>query len=269
MQQRILRHNYFNLSLVTLLTASSLVGFSQESVRAQIDTVANFTPPPLQAPGNREAGGSRSDTCTDTTDATGLLAMVPDTHVGLTNQASPELLAYVPLNNAERTELRIFKESTGEAVFTGEITLPRDTTGSGYQYQASIITISLASEAITLEPDENYLWALLMVCNVNNRAEDIVVQSVVQRVGDRYLSTLSSDVMAQLMGLDAAPQDEKLTIYSVAGLWQDLLVELSGLVQESPDLYASTWTALLTNQGIGMVANAPLYASDLQPLDTP
>lgn len=261
--------NFFRCSrfLITLLGVSSLFGSNLQSASAQIETVVNFDPPPMSSPGNREAGGQRSDTCVDTTDMTGLAALVPNTNVGLTTKASPDLLAYVPPNSAERAELRILKETTGEEIFVGQVSLPEGATDSSYEYRAAIVNMPLASGPVVLEPGENYLWALMLVCNSNNRAEDIVVDVIVRRVSEDYLSTLTSDVTARLANVDSISTEETLITYSSAGVWQDLLSELSILVQEDPGLYESTWTGLLSNQGMASIVDFSVYQSSLQPLD--
>lgn len=262
-------HPLAKLFATALLVVASPItlGFQPATAQAAapID-VTNFNIPPQGAPGNREAGGLRSDTCADTsTDAAGLMAIVPNTNVGLTLQASPHLFAYVPPNNATRAELLILHETTQETVFDGEISLPADTSGSSYQNKASIVDIPLASAAITLQPNESYLWALMLVCNDENRAEDIVVQTVVQRVGDNYRNTLPDEVNKQLDSLDSVSMNEQLAAYSSAGLWQDLLAELLTLTQTDATTYTSLWSGLLTNQGMSAISDMPVYTTTLQP----
>ncbi len=261
----------FNTFLAILLGQLSLLSLTMQSASAQIETVVNFQPPPMSSPGNREAGGQRSDTCVDTADTTGLVALVPDTHISLTTAASPNLLAYVPPNNAQRAELRILKEATGEAVFIGQVALPENTTPeatahASYRYQAAIANIPLAAQPVVLEPGESYIWALMLVCNSDNRAEDIVVDVVIRRADEDYLSTLSHDVTEQLINIEMATDEVKLITYSSAGIWQDLVSELAVLMQQQPERYKPTWSELLTNQGMAAIVNAPIYESDLQSL---
>lgn len=267
MRQRPLEQSKSSLLLATLLSLSGLFGINSQSVSAQIETLVNFEPPPMSSPGNREAGGQRNDTCADTRDAPGLMALVPDTNVGLTTKNSPDLFAYVPPSNVEQAELRIFKEDTGAEVFAGQIVLPESTADSDYKYQAAIISMPLKSELVSLQPGESYIWALMLVCNTRNRAEDIVVDVVVQQADDNYLSTLPSDVNKALEEVGSASNEEQLRIFSAAGLWQDLLSELSMLVQENPSLYEASWQRLLSNQGMETVADAPIFESTLLPLN--
>jgi hypothetical protein len=189
---------------------------------------------------------------------------VPETNVGLTTQAAPQLFAYIPTNNAALAELRLLKESTGEEVYVSQVSMPAAST-PGFAHTAAALSLTLPG-SVDLEPGENYLWALMLVCNADNRAEDIVVTAVVQRAASAYLDTLSPEVSKQLSDLDQASASEKLTIYSSAGLWQDLLAQLSTLVAADPATYAPVWSDLLTSQGLGAIADAPLYPSQLTAL---
>lgn len=231
--------------------------------QAQITTDLSFQAPPVGSPGNREAGSGRSDTCVALTEQAGLTALVPDTNVGLTTQSSPQLFAYVPSNSAEFAELRLIKESSSEEIYVAEVQMPRATASEAtHTYQSAVLSLALPS-SVSLEPGENYLWALMLVCNSDNRAEDIVVTAVVQRADATYLNTLSASVAEQLNAVESAPDNERLIAYSAAGLWQDLLAELSSLVERDPAIYEPVWNDLLTEQGLGAVASVPLYESAL------
>lgn len=227
--------------------------------QAQILTELGFQAPPVGSPGNREAGSGRSDTCASLSEHAGLTAIVPETNVGLTTQATPQLFAYIPSNNAAFAELRLLKDATGEDVFVSQVSMP-PAPSPGFIHGSSTLSLSLP-ETVTLEPGENYLWALMLVCNATNRAEDIAVMAVVQRADSAYLSGLPDEVIQQLRTLDQASDAERLLAYSSAGLWQDLLTELSVLVEADPDTYSPLWTSLLTDQGLGGIADAPFYPS--------
>jgi hypothetical protein len=258
--------------LTQFFSAATLIGFTGALLAgispavAQLEGVTTFNIPDQDAPGNRTSGGIRSDTCADTADTSGLMALVPDTNVGLTTKSNPDLFAYVPPNNAERAELRIFSESTGEEVYAGTVSLPANASGADYANKAAVVSMPLSSGAVSLQPGENYLWALMLVCNGENRAEDIVVQAVVQQIGDDYISSLPEDVSKSLSTVNYSSDDEKLATYSSAGLWQDLLAELAPLADADPAVYGSVWIDLLTNQGMGSVAEMPVYTSSLSAL---
>jgi hypothetical protein len=236
---------------------------AQVPTQVQVPTDLGFQPPPVGSPGNREAGGVRSDTCASVTERAGLTAIVPDTNVGLTTQASPQLFAYIPSNSADFAELRLLDEATGEDVYVSAIAMP-PAPGSDYSYRASILSLPLPA-TVTLEPGKDYLWALLLVCNADNRAEDIVVTAVVQRASDAYLDTLPTEARQQLSEVASASPTERLTIYSEAGLWQDLLGQLAVLVDQDAATYGPLWADLLSDQGLEGIAAAPIVA----PSDAP
>ena len=129
-----------------------------------------------------------------------------------------------------------------------------------------MVPLSDVSAAIALQPGENYLWTLLLVCNNEERARDIVVDAVVQPVDAAYLNTLPADINQQLANIDSASSAEKLAVYSAAGLWQDLLTELAVLIQTDADTYQPIWSQLLAQQDLASFANVPIYTSTVRPI---
>lgn len=256
-----------NRALRTLVGLAVLSLLNPSLASAQVDATFNFSPPTMDAPGNREPGGQRTDVCIDTTENGQLTALVPRSNIGLTTQASPDLLAYVPTNNAERAELRILEEATSEEIYVGEITLPVNLSStSDYRYLATIVSIPLSSESIVLEPGKNYIWALFLVCDGDNRANDIGVDVVVRRVGDAYRNSLAPDIAQALDTIETANSQEKLSTFGRAGLWHDFLAEMLPLSRQSPAIYSDDWRRVLTEQGLPTLIDVPVFESELIPL---
>lgn len=258
-------HHFIRVS--TLATLFSLPLFA--AVPAALAQV-QFNPPPLSAPGNREAGGIRSDTCATTTESQGLIALLPETNLGLTTEAYPTFFAYIPSNNAARAEFRLYKEATGAEVYVGQVVMPPATDpDAAYRYESSVVSIAMPDDgsAPALEANESYLWALMLVCNAGNRAEDIVVTGVIQRVGDDYLAGLDPAISHQLDTLNTVPIQDQVSIYGAAGIWHDMLSELALLTSENPETYEEEWNMVLSAQGLGAIANAPLFVSEIEPLE--
>ncbi|NEQ96148.1 MAG: DUF928 domain-containing protein [Cyanothece sp. SIO2G6] len=226
-----------------------------------------FNAPPVSAPGNRESGASRSDSCAMTLDDMGLTAVIPETNVGLTTQGLPSLFAYVPANNAERAEFWLFEAETGNEVYAGQVSLPEADSTTEYRYGPSVMGFSVpkTESTVTLEPGKNYLWTLMLVCNAENRAEDIVVTGVVQQPDAAYLEVLSPTVRDQLSSLDGVPPAEQLTVYGEAGVWHDLLATLAVLATDDPAVYQDDWSDLLNAQGLGAIANYPIVFTEVEP----
>ena len=256
--------SYFSTALaVTLLTTSGF-GLAIDAAFAG----SKFRAPRMGSPGNREAGAARSDTCV-VTKGTGLMAVLPSTNLGLTTKAYPTFFAYIPPNNAETAEFRLIEEETGEEVFAGQVQMPKaDAANSTYKHKASVIGIPLPKTGFAqgLQSGKNYQWALMVVCNAKNRAEDIVVTGAVQRINNEYINTLDPETTKQLSRLNNAPVQERLAIYGAAGIWQDLLADVATLAKKNPATYGEEWKSLLTDQGMGAIATVPIAESKVEPL---
>ncbi len=256
-------HSFLNCSIVALVLSLPLTAIVNAAA-AQVP----FNAPPVSAPGNRESGAARSDSCAMTLNDSGLIAVIPESNVGLTTKASPSFFAYVPANNAERAEFRLFEEETGNEVYVGQVLLPITDSVSEYRYGSSIMRFSMPQDDLTaaLEPGKNYLWALMLVCNADNRAEDIVVTGVVHRPDMAYFDSLAPAVQDQLSTLDTISPAEQLIVYGEAGLWHDLLETLASLANSDSSAYQDDWSTLLGNQGLGAIANYPIVFSEVEPL---
>lgn len=230
---------------------------------------STFTPPRSGAPGNREAGAARSDTCASTASSRGLTALSPTSNLGLTTKAFPTFFAYIPPNNAQKAEFRLIEEDTDQIVFTGELQLPgADATQASYKHKASVVSLSLPKQHLTegLKVGKSYLWALMMVCDTKNRAADIVITGVVRRVGDDYFKQLDPDTKQKLSRVNSFALEEKISIYGSAGLWQDMLADAAALMQKNPLAYSSKWQSLLSEQGLEAIAAIPVIESNLEPI---
>lgn len=257
---------------LSFLSASLLAIFFSTSIPSVTDVAiasSKFRAPKVGAPGNREAGASRSDTCASTVSSNGLTAILPSSNLGLTTKAHPTFFAYIPSNNAVRAEFRLMEEETGEEVFAGQVQMPKaEAANATYQYKASVVKIPLPKtiSGEGLEAGKNYLWALMVVCNAKNRAEDIVVTGVIQRINGEYTQTLDSETKQKLNTVNEASDREKLSIYASAGIWHDMLANVSILLKQNPATYTEEWQKLLSDQGLGAIASVPVVESRIEPL---
>jgi hypothetical protein len=260
--------NGFSAYLRLFFTATLLGSFLPTTVGAAL-AGSTFKAPRLGAPGNREAGGARSDTCASTINSRGLTAVLPSSNLGLTTQAYPTFYAYIPPNNAETAEFRLIEESSGKEVFVGQVSmLKADEPNAAYKHKASVLGMTLPEQrqSTGLQVGQSYLWALMLVCNANNRAEDIVVTGVVQRIGADYVKGLAPETAQQLNTLNRVSAQEKLAIYGAAGIWQDLLADVATLRQTNATTYGEEWRSLLTDQGLGAIATIPVVEGELVPI---
>lgn len=257
-------HSVLSFSLSALLCSTSFVAATDVALAG-----SSFRPPRSGAPGNREAGAARSDTCASTASSNGLTALLPSSNLGLTTRAYPTFFAYIPPNNAKQAEFRLLEEGTNQPVFIGQIPMSQAATAnSAYQYKASVLSMSLPKSAVPqgLQVGKSYMWALMVVCNPKNRAEDIVVTGVVQRVGDDYIKTLDPKIKQNLNRINQASPQEKLAIYGAAGIWNDMLADTAALMQKNPATYGKDWKDLLSDQGLGAIATVPIVEVNLKPI---
>ena len=250
------------LPIVGVLAFAGIVSTAFLPANAQLRTDLNFQAPDMGTTGNREAGAQRNDTCVDASQTSGMMALVPDTNIGLTSEASPDLFAYIPPNKAEKAELRIFNEATGAQVYAGEFTLPENSASADYPYGASVVRFPLSGTSVRLNAGEPHIWAVFVVCDTANRAQDMVVDVTVQRADESYVNTLSADIKAQLDTIETASSEDKVLTYGSAGLWYDLLSELSS----DPATYSEVWADLLIDQGMEAIADVPVFTTTFSPI---
>lgn len=228
-----------------------------------------FVAPPVSAPGNREAGTARNNACATIEADQRLTALIPDTNIGLTTQALPTFFVYVPANNAEGAELRLYEADSGVEVYAGQLTLPAaDDTAAEYRYPPQILKLAMSEDALplTLDPGKNYIWSVMLVCNEDDRADDIITASIVQRTDTPYLQTLAPDLRNQLANVDSTTAAAQLIAYGEAGIWHELLATLAVLVASDPSTYTNDWNTLLEEQGLGAIANTPIVSTEIEPL---
>ncbi|MBD1867971.1 DUF928 domain-containing protein [Cyanobacteria bacterium FACHB-471] len=231
----------FVKSTVTLLLSLAAIASSSNVTSAQASI--RFNSPSIGAPGNREAGASRSALCAASD--RGLVALLPETNLGLTTQAYPTFFAYLPPTTATTAEFVLYHEGTDELVYSTSFEI----TGN-----PGIASIQLPEQAgqRPLEVGESYYWYFTIICNADERSADMSVQGGVQRVAPD--SSLLNQVQT------AQPQEIPI-IYAEAGIWHEALstlVELSRANPNDPTVNANL-DELLSSVGLGAIANEPLF----------
>jgi hypothetical protein len=213
-----------------------------------------FNPPRNRNAGastGRQFGGATRDRCPPVT--TPLTALVPQTNLGLTLDASPTLWFYVPYVSRpdSRSDLRsdLRSDSTMEFalidaeetdVYKQNFSLPQE---------PGIISIQIP-EQVALEAG-TYRWVVSVICNAGNRSGDATVNGWIERVDAENLENQ----------LAAAALENQMLLYSENDLWYEILTTLAQLRRDQPDdeAIATAWTELLTASGFSEgVASAPI-----------
>lgn len=253
-------HSLIKHSMTSVILMLPLIA-TLEPVSAQV----RFVAPPVSAPGNREAGTSRNNGCATIAENQRLTLLIPETNIGFTTQALPSFFVYVPANNAEWVELRLYEADSGEEVYAGQVSLPLVAVAADYRYQSTILKLTVPEDdfALMLDPGKDYIWSVMLVCNADDRADDIIAAGTLQRTDTAYLQTLDPALRDQLANVEGVSTEVSLTVYGEAGIWHELLATLASLAASDPSTYTSDWNTLLEQQGLGAIANAPIVSREV------
>lgn len=206
---------------------------------------ANAYEPPddIGTPGKRQPGGTRGNsTCSDTENQ--LRALVPVNSFGVTVAAYPTFSFYMPKIKANdskrRVELTLMSNDDTQEIYKTSF----ETGGN-----SRIISIGLPAHAglPPLEIGKTYHWAFSIVCNSQERSEDISVHGHIQRVA------LKDSLSVKLN--QASPKD-KPGIYANAGIWFDTISSLAELRRSNPNdsAIARQWENLLRSVELNEIA---------------
>ncbi|MBD1934115.1 MULTISPECIES: DUF928 domain-containing protein [Cyanophyceae] len=214
-----------------------------------------FRLPKVGAPRTREPGASRgSSNCSNQEKS--VMALLPNTNVGLTLAERPTLFVAIPSSSAQQAEFTLHdEENQQEALYKTKIPIPST---------AGIVSISLPSDADSpqLEVGKKYRWSFSVICDAEDRAADIFVEGWVQRMEPS--ATLVKD-------LQKATERDRPVLYAEAGLWLDTIASLADLRNASPNdsSLVTDWEDLLKAVNLGKVAKEPLIKLETNTSSTP
>ncbi len=212
---------------------------------AELNTTASFVPPPgRDAPrGGTAGGGSRpvGTACLSNPSAksNSLTALSPGRHLGLTQSDRPNFIVYVPQTTAQMAEFSLFDEQMN-GIYQFSVPVSQ---------QAGLASVRLPDTALPLAKDKPYYWTFALVCNPNDRTEDLVVGGWIEH------ASLSDTLKQQLVNVAAI---ERVSLYAKQGFWYDAvnaLVELQQTQPNNPEL-ATTWAELMKSVGLDAMSLA-------------
>lgn len=195
-------------------------------------------------PTHRRDGGSRGgqDSCVANvkTENQNLMALIPQTTVGMNAAAAPKLFFYIPeFKNPSTLEFVLRNEQDQmlyEAFFSTE--------GNG------IMSVEVPAEINSqmLKPEQNYHWYLSMICNNQERSRDLVVE------GWMHQAAIDSATQAQLNQVSSL---EKAKVYRQKGFWFDALSVLAENLDSAPDktMMQQQWSTMLSSVGLEDLAS--------------
>lgn len=201
----------------------------------------NFKPPKVDAPENRRGGATRSDDCKLSKKT--IKALLPANNLGLTVEKYPTFFIYIPPASSRLVEFELREGSKNQVVYKTRFVAPNN---------PGVISFSLPKNKSVepLEVGKNYRWFFSVICNPEDRAEDIFVQGWVQRIEP------SATLVSQL---EKAPPRDRPNIYAEAGIWHETLATLAELRYSNPQdvTLVNDWKELLKSVGLSDVAEEP------------
>lgn len=194
-------------------------------------------------PGNRVEGSMR---CGEYSPPLPLIALIPQSTVGLTVSEHPTLLFYIPDANFEGVSLEftIYDRESKNTIYEQKISVK-----SG----DAIIAIDL-SKSPSLPPlavGKVYLWNFSILFEPADPSNSTFVAGWIERVAPK------SEIQHQLNTVLPQQQPE---IYANNGIWYEALASLAKLRCSHPSdvTLADNWESLLQQVGLSEIAKKPL-----------
>ncbi|WP_187329526.1 DUF928 domain-containing protein [Halomicronema hongdechloris] len=211
-----------------------------------------FQPPNRGLPGRREGAATRGCVLGR---PSRLVALLPDTNLGLTTEAYPTFFWYMPRSQARFVEFSLYQanpEGDRQLIYSSTLSVANE---------AGIASVSLPQHSglPALEIGQDYQWSVAIICNPNNRRGDLRVDGWVHRI------TPEDDLAAALA---TANRSEQVGLYASHGVWFDAvgtLAELQMADPEDPELQAR-WQELLESVGLAVIAEQPFLGAATTPL---
>ena len=191
-------------------------------------------------PGRRVGSGTRGECNFGSKQLT---ALIPKNNLALTVAANPQLFFYLPsISNSQTIEFVLLDEADNQIY--DKTFKPTSTNG--------IISLSLSDPSLKeLAIGKKYHWYLSIICNAQDRANDISVDGWIQRVELNPTLARKLEISAPL---------QRPAVYVTADLWQDALANLAQLRLSHPNdtTIASHWSQLLRSIDLDNIAQEPL-----------
>ncbi len=163
------RHQWRRCGILSFAVLLGVLSAPTASLGADEDQVRQGLP------GRRISGASRLPSSACAQNAEPLVAIVPETNLGKTAVAEPTIWLSVPeVQTSRQLEFYLFN-THDEIIYRTSLTI---------QPNADLMGLDLSTmvNAPKLEVDQRYRWAASIVCNPDNRSEDISVEGWVDRV---------------------------------------------------------------------------------------
>jgi len=229
----------WNNKIALILPLSLLVFGSQSMTINAKETnnpikIAQFKAPKVGAPSQTTGGGTRGS------NKDKLVALIPESQVGLTTSQTPSFFVYVPATK-DKIKFTLTDKEQEKTFYEEELQPP---SGPGI--------VSINTEKMTkkipdkLEVGKFYRWTFEIIHDASDASANSKVTGWVQLVKP------SENLTAKLAKLKPNEKDllmKRSRIYAEEGIWQEALQDLITLRQQKPkdSKVNSTWKDLMKN----------------------
>ena len=160
-------------------------------------------------------------------------------HVGLTTLEKPTLFWYLSKPCSHRFKITLKTETDDVPIAEPLLDLTFDEASEN-----GIFHLDLSEYDISLEPEQEYSWAVEIVTNPDQPSGNIVASGYVKKVAP------SSELASELAG---ATKIDQVFAYAKHGIWYDALATISELIDANPlDVSLHNFRATLLEQ-VGLV----------------
>ncbi len=191
-------------------------------------------------PGRRIGGGTRGCSL----DPKNLVALMPDNNFGLTKEAHPNFFFYLP-KTSEKTMVEFVLQDDKSNLLSETTFMTSNSTG--------VVNVSLPNSGSfpSLAVGKKYHWYLSIICEEDNRANDIFVDGWIERI------ELAPELAKKL---EHSSPTERAVLYASNGLWYDALTTLAELLDTYPNdsRFTASWKQLLQSVSLDTIAQEPL-----------
>lgn len=190
------------------------------------------------------SGGARGQQCLHPSRSSPSLfvtALMPQNQFGLTISARPNILVYLPPNDAEQI---FFSVKDEDRQLHYQTVLPSSKAGG-------VVTFPLPEAAPDLAVDKNYQWYVALMCGGKLRASSPLVDGWIKRIKpDQIL----------MQSLSAATPLAKVETLAAAGIWYDTVATLARIrrMQPADATIGRHWQALMNSVALEDLSTASL-----------
>lgn len=204
-----------------------------------------FKIPGLKPSGNLSGGGVRGGCNADSLGKVDVVALMPQTKIGLTVASKPTFLFRVSKTSVKEATFKLRNE-TGQTIIYDK---PFPLTNTG-----NVLSFTLPDDAPALEIGKEYQWEVMVNCDPDDPGGNPRVRTAIKRV------EANSNLMSKLA---QAQPNERPDLYAQEGIWIDALSNLAKLRIANPTdaELQEEWSSLLESVGLKEIAKLPLIGS--------